>query len=115
MTLIFIEKKFYFQKEVFILINIASNSDKIAYGIKHFNLDEVVDLPNLNKSQLTPGSTVFIIENSKYYMLNGSKKWVEINPFGKTIISGDGGSEGTPPDDPDIPENDDIIYDGGTI
>ena len=48
-------------------------------------------------------------------MLNGSKKWVEINPFGKTIISGDGGSEGTPPDDPDIPENDDIIYDGGTI
>lgn len=46
------------------MINIASNSDKITYGIKHFNLDEVVDLPNLNKSQLTPGSTVFIIENS---------------------------------------------------
>lgn len=48
-------------------------------------------------------------------MLNGSKEWIEINPFGKIIVSGDGGSESTPPDDPDIPENDDIIYDGGTI
>lgn len=47
-------------------------------------------------------------------MLNGSKKWIEINPFGKTIVSGDGGNEGNP-DNPDIPENDDIIYDGGTI
>jgi hypothetical protein len=98
------------------LINIASNSDKIAYGIKHFNLDEIVDLPNLNKSQLTPGSTVFIIENSKYYMLNGSKKWVEINPFGKTIISGDGETEDNPVLPPEEDEEqDDIIYDGGII
>lgn len=93
------------------MINIASNSDKIAYGIKHFNLDEVVDLPDLNKSQLTPGSTVFIIENSKYYMLNGSKKWIEINPFGKNIIQGDNDDDGIP----DIPENEDVIYDGGAI
>ena len=75
---------------------------------------EIVDLPDLNKSQLTPGSTVFIIENSKYYMLNGSKKWIEINPFGKTIVSGDGGTEEVP-GEPEIPENDDIIYDGGII
>ena len=49
-------------------------------------------------------------------MLNGSKKWIEINPFGKTIISGDGGNEGDTPTTPDDePENDDIIYDGGII
>ena len=46
------------------------------------------------------GSTCFVIETSKYYMLNGQKKWVAINPYG----SGSGGS--TNPDD-------DLIYDGG--
>ena len=95
------------------MINIASNSDKIAYGIKHFNLDEVVDLPDLNKSQLTPGSTVFIIENSKYYMLNGSKKWIEINPFGKNLVLDNEDSDGDGV--PDIPEGEEIIYDGGAI
>ena len=97
------------------MITIGANGERIAYGIKHYNLDDESDLKKLPTTKETMGCTCFVISTSKYYMLNGSKKWVEINPFGKTIISGDGGSEGTPPDDPDIPENDDIIYDGGTI
>ena len=90
------------------MVNIGSNGNRIAYGIKHFNLDEVVDLADLNKATLTPGSTVFIISTSKYYMLNGQKKWIEINPFslngggGSNPGGGSGGSS-------------DNIYDGGSI
>lgn len=91
------------------MVNIGSNGNRIAYGIKHFNLDEVVDLTDLNKATLTPGSTVFIISTSKYYMLNGQKKWVEINPF---ALSG-GGSGGGSGDNPG--GSDDNIYDGGSI
>ena len=96
------------------MINIASNSDKIAYGIKHFNLDDIVDLTDLNKSQLTPGSTVFIISTSKYYMLNGGKKWVEINPFGlgNSSSGGNGDSEG---DEGGGNSGSGEIYDGGSI
>lgn len=95
------------------MVNIGSNGNRIAYGIKHFNLDEVVDLADLNKATLTPGSTVFIISTSKYYMLNGQKKWVEINPFslssggsGSNSGSGSGGGSG------DTGNNN---YDGGSI
>ncbi len=90
------------------MINIGSNGHRIAYGIKHFNLDEVVDLADLNKAILTPGSTVFIISTSKYYMLNGNKKWVEINPYG---LSGGGSSGGGGSEDP----TPDGSYDGGSI
>jgi hypothetical protein len=60
----------------------------------------------VNKSTLSPGSTVFIINISKYYMLNGKKDWVEINPYGmgsSNSGSGGGGSEN------------DGNYDGGSI
>lgn len=93
------------------MINIGSNGNRIAYGIKHFNLDEVADLANLNKATLTPGSTVFIISTSKYYMLNGQKKWVEINPLalsgnGSGSGGGSGGNSGN---------TNDGSYDGGSI
>ena len=94
------------------MVNIGKNSNKIAYGIKHFNLDEEKDLSKLNKNVLTPGSSVFIIATSKYYMLNGQKKWIQINPYGSTIVSNDGNNN-TPDDDDEL--NDDIIYDGGDI
>ena len=95
------------------MINIASNSDKIAYGIKHFVLDDESDLKRLNSSKLTPGSTIFIISTSKYCMLNGKKKWIEISPFGK--IDSSSGGEGDDPG-PDLPEDgEDIVYEGGEI
>ena len=90
------------------MVNIAKNSNKIAYGIKHFNVDEEIDITNLNKSQLTPGSTVFVINTSKYYMLNGKKQWIAINPYSTTGNSSSGGNSG-PNDD------DNGIYDGGSI
>lgn len=93
------------------MVNIGSNGNRIAYGIKHFNLDEVVDLADLNKATLTPGSTVFIISTSKYYMLNGQKKWVEINPFS---LSGGGSNSGGGSGD-DSGNTNDGIYDGGSI
>lgn len=92
------------------MVNIGSNGNRIAYGIKHFNLDEVADISQINKATLTPGSTVFIISTSKYYMLNGQKKWVEINPFSLNGSgSGSGGGSG------DNPGGSDNNYDGGSI
>ena len=91
------------------MISIGSNGQRIAYGIKHYNLDNEADLINLQKRNEPMGSTCFVIETSKYYMLNSQKKWVEITPFGKEMS---GGGESDTPEDP---SDDDIIYEGGVI
>ena len=92
------------------MISIGSNGQKIAYGIKHYNLDTETDLQKLAEDAKYMGSTCFVISTSKYYMLNSQMKWVEITPFGQ-IVSGGGGGGG---DTPDVP-SDDIIYEGGLI
>ena len=86
------------------MINIASNGHRKAYGIKHYNLDTVEDLKDLNPRKMVVGTTAFIIDTSQYYMVNGSYEWKEINPH-----SGSGGSSNVPGDD------DEVIYDGGGI
>jgi hypothetical protein len=80
----------------------------VTYGIKHFNLDTVDDLTNLRKDNLTPGSTIFIINTSKYYMLNGKREWVEINPFHAASSNNGSGGDGS-----SAPGSG--IYDGGSI
>ena len=90
------------------MITIGANGKKIAYGIKHYNLDTEADLQQLAKDAKYMGSTCFVISTSKYYMLNSQMKWVEITPFGQVISGGGGG------DTPDVPP-DDIIYEGGLI
>ena len=90
------------------MITIGANGEKIAYGVKHFNLDTNDDLQKMPKNDLYMGSTVFVISTSKYYMLNGNYEWIEISPFGSS--SSGGGSEG----DSDIPTGD-VIYDGGLL
>lgn len=88
------------------MITIGSNGQKIAYGIKHFNLDTEKDLETLKTKDELMGSTCFVISTSKYYMLNSKKQWIEITPFGKAV----------PEDTPDVPsEDDEIIYEGGII
>ena len=82
------------------MITIGANGHKIAYGIKHYNLDTEEDLNNLPKNREAMGCTCFVISTSKYYMLNSSLQWVEITPFGKAISS-EGDKE--------------IIYEGGVI
>ena len=89
------------------MITIGSNGQKIAYGIKHFNLDTEDDLKALEKRNELMGSTCFVIETSKYYMLNSKKQWIEITPFGNAVI------EDITPDIPS--EDDEIIYEGGVI
>lgn len=93
------------------MITIHSNRDQVAYGIQHFIIDEIDDLQELNKKPtLKPGSTVFVIKTSKYYMLNGKRVWIEINPYGmgNSSNSGSGGSGGSGSEG-------DGIYDGGSI
>ena len=91
------------------MISIGSNGQRIAYGIKHYNLDTEADLIHLQKRNEPMGSTCFVISTSKYYMLNSQKKWVEITPFGK-VVSDEGG------DTPDIPsDGENIVYEGGII
>ena len=93
------------------MITIGANGQRIAYGIKHYNLDDESDLKKLPISKEAMGCTCFVIETSKYYMLNSRLKWVEISPFGKVISNGSGDNDDTLPDTPE----DDIIYEGGII
>ena len=94
------------------MITIGANGQRIAYGIRHYNLDDETDLQKLPTSREAMGCTCFVISTSKYYMLNGSRKWIEINPFGKTLVSGDQDGDGVP----DLPPaGEEIIYDGGAV
>ena len=88
------------------MISIGAFGEKIAYGIKHYNLDTEEDLTKLPTKNESMGCTCFVIETSKYYMLNSNLKWVEINPLGKNSSSSGGGGNETP---------DDIIYEGGLV
>lgn len=99
------------------MITIGANGQRIAYGIRHYNLDDETDLQKLPTAREVMGCTCFVISTSKYYMLNSKMKWIEITPFGKVMTStGGGGDIIVPPDDdnPEVP-NDDIIYDGGIL
>ena len=83
------------------MITISANGNRPAYGIKEYTLDTKEDLTKLTTRSATPGSKAFVIETSKYYMLNGKKEWVEIKPYGNSIFDGD--------------EDEEIIYDGGSV
>ena len=100
------------------MISIGSNGQKIAYGVKHYNLDTEDDLLKLPTKGEKMGSTCFVISTSKYYMLDSKFKWVEITPFGKVVSSGDSGSD-TDIDQDGIPDSIDpsidIEYEGGRI
>ena len=83
------------------MITIGANGRKIAYGIKHYNVDTLLDLLQFDTSKEVMGTTAFVIENSKYYMLNGSKTWKEISPFGDGDSTPDSGDE--------------VVYEGGGV
>lgn len=87
------------------MISIGANGQRIAYGIKHYNVDTKAELDKFPLEEEVMGTTAFVIENSKYYMLNGQKKWIEIQPYGTGSSSG-GGSD-TP--------SDEVIYEGGGV
>ena len=97
------------------MISIGANGQRIAYGIKHYNLDTEADLKKLPATSEVMGCTCFVISTSKYYMLNSNFKWIEITPFGKVVSSStdsDVDGDGIPDfEDPSI----DIVYEGGQI
>ena len=88
------------------MISIGANGQRISYGIKHYNVDTKAELDALVLTLEVMGTTAFVIETSKYYMLNGNKQLIEIEPFG-TGNSGSGGGSDTP-----IKH---VVYDGGVI
>lgn len=87
------------------MVSIYSNSGRNSYGIKSFIVDTDADFQNFQYKDLKAGSTVFVIETSKHYMLNNQLKWVEIHPYGTGSSSGGGGGS----------DSDHIIYDGGGV
>ena len=88
-------------------ISIYSNRGIKNYGIKHYILDTNDDLVKM-PINCTPGSTAFITESSKYYMLNNQKQWVLVN------IATGGNSGGGSGDFPDIHDGDTVIFNGGS-
>ena len=89
------------------MIRIGANGNKITYGIKHYILDTEKDFDFLPSSKESMGTTCFVIENSKCYMVNGSLKWIEIKNFNNSSDDGDN-------DNPTEP-GEEIVYDGGDI
>ena len=78
--------------------------------VRRFVVDTVADIGSIDTSQLKPGSTVFVIEDSANYMLNNKYQWRQIKNSG----GGGGGDidhiiyDGS---DEDNPGN--VDYDGG--
>ena len=95
------------------MVMIGANGNKPSYGIKHYNADTEKDRLAIVTLNLTPGSTVFVIENSKHYMLNSARKWVEIHPSGKPSSDSDGEQDGGDIDD--TPGSGGGSYDGGDL
>ena len=82
-------------------ISIYSNSGIKSYGIKHYTLDYASDLSNMPTANIKAGSTAFIIENSKYYMLNNQHQWILVNLNSGSIINSSS-----------IEDGDTVIFDG---
>jgi hypothetical protein len=87
------------------MYSIGKNSDTTGYGIKKFFVDTEVEISNIPLETVFPGSTAFVIENSKSYMLNNQYKWIELQSTGGGSSGGGG----------DIPPGEEVNYDGGTV
>lgn len=70
--------------------------------VKKFVVDTFKDVAEIDTQQISPGSTAFVIETSKTYMLNNKYKWIEVQ------LTGGSSGGGTTP-------SGDIIYEGGEI
>ena len=75
--------------------SVSAQSGKIAYNVKHYTVDTMCCLKKLPTSGAA-GSTAFVVDSSRSFMLNNKRQWVEYSPLGSGAAS----------------EN--IIWDGGT-
>ena len=85
------------------MFSIYANGNKIAHGQKEVLVDELSDLLLISTTNLTPGTTAFVIANSQTYMLNHSKQWIKVNLTGSSSSS----------PSPEVPSL--VVYDGGVI
>ena len=86
---------------------IISQAGKPVYNLKELVVDTYDDVATIRTADLAVGSTVFVIDTSKYYMLNTQKQWIKVN-----IANGNGNTSG----DNDNPDNKyEIVYDGGEV
>lgn len=84
---------------------IRAEHGELKYGVYDLVYDTMDDFNKKTPhSGVQAGSTAFIIDTSKKYMLNNKGKWIEIS-VGSS--SGDGGNTGD--------DYDEVIYDGGNI
>lgn len=58
----------------YIIANIGSHSNIPCWDIR---CDTEADRGELDVKKIPPGSTVYIIEEKKLYMLNSKKEWIE--------------------------------------
>ena len=72
--------------------SLFAQNGKPAYGVKNYILDAASDLTNLTIAD-TPGSTAYIVETGKTYILNNQREWVA------SSSSGGGGSTVNPGDE----------------
>lgn len=83
---------------------IRAEHGELKYGVYDLVYDTMDDFNKKTPhSGVQAGSTAFIIDTSKKYMLNNKGNWIEISTGNST--SGGGGDT----------DYDEIIYDGGNI
>lgn len=92
---------------------IKRNSNRIAYGIKHYTFDTEADLLSNKFITIQPGSTAFIVDTSTTFILNEAYQWIKIKSSNNSSNNGNTSPDGGGNDNED--ENDDVIWDGGDI
>lgn len=85
------------------MVNIISSGGRTMNGVFNYVVDDTSDVSTIDVNLCAVGSTVFVIETSKHYMLNSRKEWksVELGSIGGSS-GGAGGAET-------------IIYEGGVV
>ena len=74
------------------MFTIAKNSNKIAYGIKHFVVDTEAELEEIPLISVFSGSTAFVVEKSARYMLNNKREWIKVSTASSGGSSGGSGN-----------------------
>lgn len=58
------------------MIQILKQNGEVPYGINEYVVDTKAEMFRISKN-VSMGSSVFVVEENKTYILNGKKEWVE--------------------------------------
>ena len=59
------------------MIQILKQNGEAPYGLNEYIIDTKEELSGIPKNNTSMGSSVFVIEENKTYILNGNKNWIE--------------------------------------